>query len=241
MQPIVLTMLVPFLLMRHRRESWATYRFGGGLGGFGAGVLVALPVVAMSLLWPVTMGGSPLTGLAVVPQAFTGTWLLGLAERVVIWFGLAVLTVYASTKSREAFRSEFRTLQDGMMEIGRILAVVVAVVALVRLLLTASTWSVLLPLGMAGAAVLTYRGARLPSSLSRAALLAPTVLLALGSLFIAFRLDALINGIWTAAVVAGAGLVMAVLTESRRSAWAAVGFALTLALLTDTPVPLRLV
>lgn len=240
-QPVLLTMLVPFLLVRYRRESWGDYRFSSGFEGFGAGVLVALPVVAASLVWPLSMGASPLVGVSIVPQTLDAGWVVGLIERVLIWSGLALLVVYSSTKARDAFRGEYRSVRDGMMEIGRILAVVVAAISLVRLLMTQSTFSVIMPLGLAAAAVLAYRAARGPSALPRPGLLAPTILLALGSVFIAFSWERIVNGIWTAAAVATAGLVMAVLAESRRSAWAAVGFALTLALLTDVPVPLRLV
>ncbi|QBI18911.1 hypothetical protein ER308_04700 [Egibacter rhizosphaerae] len=241
-QPVALTMLVPFLLMRYRRESWATFRFGDRPGaGFGAGALTASPLVVVSLLGPITMGGSPFEWIPLVPQVRPGGWLVWVLERLLTWVGLAVLAVYVSTKAREAFHGQSRTLRDGIMEIGRILAIIVAVTAVLRVLVTGSIGSLLFPLGITVAAILVFRAASGPSAANRAALLAPTVVLAIGSLLISFRLAQFIDSVWSGAFIATAGLLMAVMTETRRSAWAPVGFAVTVALLSFSPMPIRLI
>lgn len=237
--PIALTALVPYLLIRYRREPWQAYGFGGAIGGeLAAGVLVGLPMVIAGLLGAVATGQSP---MAALPLRGAGQlWLLGITARVLTWVGLALLATYVTVKARDAFRADFRSIPEGMVEIGRVLGAVLGVAALLRLAFSGLLSSVLLPLGVAGTVLLVYRQAKGPSSTSRATLLAPTVLLAVGSFFISLSAARLIEGIWTGAMVAAVGLAMGVLREQRRSAWAAIALALVIALLTPLPVPLRL-
>jgi hypothetical protein len=237
--PVLLTALVPFLMVRYRRERWESYGFGGDVGGgLVAGAVLALPIVAAGLLVAVFQGRSP---IAALPLLGVGPgWFFGTAVRVLTWVGLAVLAVYVTVKARDAFRADYRTLPEGILEIGRVLAIVVGVAGLLRLAVTGLVSSIVFPVGVAAMVWLLYRQVQGPSSTSRATLLAPTILLAVGSFFISFSAARLVEGIWTGALVAAVGLAMGVLLERRRSAWSVIGLALAIALLTPMPVPLRL-
>lgn len=237
--PVLLTAVVPYWLVRHRRESWDSYGFGGSPGsGLVSGALVASPMVAAGAV-SALVGGQPLTAALPLLGAGPG-WLLAMAVRVVTWLGLAILAVFVTTKARDAFRPTYQTIPEVMLDIGKVLGIVVAVAGLLRLVLVGTFDSVIMPLGVAASVWMLYQRARGPSSTSRATLLTPTVLLAIGSFFITLSAAQLVAGVWTAALVAAVGLAMGVLREQRRSAWAVIGLAVVIALLTPLPVPLRL-
>ncbi len=238
--PVLLTIAVPVALVRYRGESWADFGLGAGRAGLGAGAALAVPIVVASLL-SATAGGNLFAGLPVVTLPTLGlNGVISLVARVVTWFGLALLATYVATKARDAFRSDFSTVPEGMARIGRIVAIVAGAAALLRFATTGAVSSLVLPAGVAVTVYLVWRGVSRPTSTGLAALLAPTVLLALGSFFISFSAARLIEGAWTGALVAALGLAMAGIKESRGGAWPAVGLALVVALATTVPAPLRL-
>jgi hypothetical protein len=69
-----------------------------------------------------------------------------------------------------------------------------------------------------------------PSATSRATMLTPVVLLALGPFQLAFNVGELALTVRLAVAYAGVGLIIAALQESRRSAVAALGLTLAIAL-----------
>ena len=238
--PALLTIAVPVALVRYRGESWADFGLGPARAGLGAGALLAAPIVVASLL-SATATGNPLGGLPVVTLPTLGlNGVLSLIARVITWFGLALLATSVGTKARDAFRSDFSTVPEAMARIGRIVAIVAGAAALLRFATTGLVSSLVLPAGVAVTVYLVWRGVNRPTSTGLAALLAPTVLLALGSFFISFSAARLIEGAWTGALVAALGLAMAGMKESRGGAWPAVGLALVVALATSVPAPLRL-
>lgn len=242
--PFMTTALVPILLMRYRGESLGQYGYGAGLPpNFGVGLLLASPIIVASVLGAL-IAGDPLSGLGSGEIIRTGgsfSALLGLIIRLVSWLGLGFLAVYATVKARDAFRSDFRTVRDETLWLGRILAAVAAVAVSIALLLMLPGQEgglglvtlLLLPLGVAGAVALLLRTLRGPSATSRATMLTPVVLLALGPFQFSFSGTALALGVWFAAMYAGIGLVIAALQESRRSAVACLGLALAIALFTQ--------
>lgn len=239
--PFVTTALVPLLLMRYRRESFGQYGFGAGLPpNFGVGLLLASPIIVMSVLIALLVGGNPLPGLVGVSQLIVGD-VLGLVTRLLQWLGLGFLAVYATVKARDAFRSDVRTVRDETVRLGRILAAVTAValsIALLfalpgeQLLLESLAVIVLLPPGVAGSVLLMLRSLRGPSATSTATLLTPVVLLALGPFQLAFNLEDIATSVLYSALYAAIGLIIAALQESRRSALAAMGLTLAIALFT---------
>lgn len=238
--PVLLTIAVPVALVRYRGESWADFGLAPGRAGLGAGAVLAAPIVLASLL-SATVSGNPLGGLPVVTLPTLGLdGVLTLTARVVTWFGLALLATYVATKAREAFRSDVTTVPEGMARIGRVVAIVAGAAALLRFATSGTIASLLLPAGVAVTVYLVWRGVNRPTATGLAVLLAPTVLLALGSFFISFSLTRLIEGAWTGALVAALGLAMAGTKESRGNAWPAVALAVVVALATTVPAPLRL-
>lgn len=239
--PLLLTVAVPVSLARWRGDGPAAFGLTGDRSDLIVGVLFALPAVAMSLAAGVLAGGSLLSGLPVAGLAApSGNVVLGLLARLLTWLGLAVLVLFAARKAGAAFRSETTSVPAGMARIGGIIAAVLFIAAGLRLLLTGLPSSLMLPLGVAGSVYLIWRGVRRPTATGFAVLLAPTVLLALGSFFLTLSPTRLVEGVWSAALVAALGLGMVALRESRPTAWAAVGLAATVALFTSVPLPLRL-
>lgn len=252
--PIATTALVPLLLMRYRNESLGQFGYGAGLPpNFGVGMLLALPIIAASVLAATVAVGDPLAGLGVSVLLTGGLdGVLLLLIRVIRWLGIGFLAVYATVKARDAFRSDYRTVRDETVRLGRILAAVAAVAVSVALLfslpgsggLFAASGSlalfalilVLVPLGVAGSLALLLRMLRGPSATSAATMLTPVVLLALGPFRIAFDGTEFALGVWRAAVFAGIGLIIAGLQESRRSAVATLGLTLAIALFTASEV-----
>lgn len=240
--PVMTTALVPFLLMRYRKESFGQYGYGSGLPPtLGIGLLLASPIIVASLLGAL-LTGDPLGGLGLgdvirFPDS-VGAWI-GLLIRLLSWLGLGFLAVYATVKARDAFRSDFRTVRDETLWLGRILAGVAAVAVSIALLLTLPGQGnglglaplFLLPLGVAGSVALLLRTLRGPSATSRATMLTPVVLLALGPFQFSFSGTTFALGVWQAAMYAGVGLVIAALQESRRSALACLALTLAIALL----------
>lgn len=239
--PVATTALVPFLLMRYRRESFGQYGYGAGLPpNFGVGVLLALPIVLASVLTAVIVGADPVRGLGV-----TG-FLLGAPvatlSRLLTWVGLGFLAIYVTVKARDAFRSDYRTVRDELLSIGRVLGMVAIGAISLALLLTRpgaggfgfielAAVIVLLPLGVAIAVGLVLPMLRGPSATSRATMLTPVIVLAFGPFQLSFDLGDLALVVSRAAAYAGIGLIIAALQESRRSALASLGLALTIAVL----------
>jgi hypothetical protein len=242
--PFVTTALVPILLMRYRGESLGQYGYGAGLPpNFGVGLLLASPIILASVVGAI-LAGDPLSGVGVGEIVRTGGAfgaLLALIIRLISWLGLGFLAVYATVKARDAFRSDYRTVRDETLWLGRILAAVAAVAVSIALLLILPGQDgglglvslLLLPLGVAGSVALLLRMLRGPSATSRATMLTPVVLLALGPFQLSFSGTALALAVWYAAMYAGIGLVIAALQESRRSAVACLGLTLAIALLTQ--------
>jgi len=239
--PVATTALVPYLLMRYRGESFGQYGYGAGLPpNFGVGLLMALPIAVASVLAGLVVAGDPLAGLGIM--ALLVGQPLAFLSRLLSWVGLGFLAVYATVKARDAFRSDYRTVREETIAIGRILAMVAAAGVSIALLFTppdtvelagAGLFAaiVLPPLGVAGSVGLLFPLLRGPSATSRATMLTPVVLLALGPFQLSFSLSNMALSVSLAAAYAGVGLVIAALQESRRSAVAILGLMLAVAVL----------
>lgn len=241
--PLLTTVLVPVLLIRYRKEPWAAYGAISDSGGPRLGLLAGLPIVAAVI---VTVGALQVLGGAdAVRGVLLGAALLEPSEVTVVellanvtgWAGLVGLALYATVKARDAFRADVLTVRDGVVLIGRGLAIAAGASAVLLAIAASfgeSTVGLLLvPLGVAGGVYLLYRGLRRTTT-TRATLLAPVILLALRP----FQLFALLTnaseflfGVWGATILGGVGLIVAVLLETRRSAVGAVALLALLALL----------
>lgn len=240
--PVATTALVPYLLMRYRGESFGQYGYGAGLPpNFGVGLLMALPIVVASVVTALIVArGDALAGVGIT-ALLVGQPLAFLA-RLLSWVGLGFLAVYATVKARDAFRSDYRTVREETITIGRVLAIVAVAAVSIAMLLTRPgdvglaggelfAAIVLPPLGVAGSVGLLFLLLRGPSATSRATMVTPVVLLALGPFQLSFSLTGIALSVSRAAAYAGVGLIIAALQESRRSAVAILGLTLAIALL----------
>jgi hypothetical protein len=239
--PAATTALVPFLLMLYRGESFGQYGYGAGLPpNFGVGLLMALPIVVASVLTGLVVAGDPLAGLGIT--ALLVGQPLAFLSRLLSWVGLGFLAVYATVKARDAFRSDYRTVREETITIGRVLAMVAVAAVSIALLFTSPAdanldagrlfAAIVLPLlGVAGSVGLLFPLLRGPSATSRATMLTPVVLLALGPFQLSFSVSGIAQSVSYAAAYAGVGLVVGALQESRRSAVAIVGLMLAVAVL----------
>lgn len=239
--PVATTALVPYLLMRYRNESFGQYGYGAGLPpNFGVGLLLALPVVLASVATGAIAVRDPVAGLGVA-AVLQGNVLVFVA-RVLTWAGLGFLAVYATVKARDAFRSDYRTVRDETITLGRVLGMVAAAAVSIALLFTRPDVGgfgggqlfaviVALPVGVAVGVLLVIQMLRGPSATSRATMLTPVVLLALGPFQLALDVGELALTVRLAVAYAGVGLIIAALQESRRSAVATLGLTLAIAVL----------
>lgn len=253
--PLLVTLLVPYLLARYRGDPAAAYGLAAPLAsGLATGALIGLPVALAAVLplivllggadAPSALGASLLSpavrtlARALVVGGDLALDPLALAVNIVRWVGELGLVLYLTVKARDAFRATYRTVPQGVGEIGRWVAIAGAVVAALLALSTLDLFLVLLvaliPLGVAGGVVLLLRRLGDPGSTTRMALIAPLVLLAVRRVellgLLGGRADPLelLLGFWSAAVVAGLALAVSAHLEARRSAWGAAGLALVL-------------
>lgn len=228
--PLLTTVLVPLLLIRYRGESLRDY----GLGGLHSsslltGLLVAAPIGVASVLTGV-LEAQPLLDTAPILLWREGV-ALGVIVRFLSWLGVSLFAVYAMVKARDAFSSQYGTVRQEGERIGRVLGIVALVATVLLLVIQFALRWVLLPLGVAAAVLLALRGLRGPSATSRATMLTPVLVFGLASFSfgLLFAGDALVPGVWMAAMCAAVGLIVGVLQETRRSASAAIGVALVVA------------
>ena len=238
---VATTALVPYLLMRYRNEHFSWYGLTATRGwAFVAGAAAVLPLVGVTVAIILLVGDSPLVQL---PALTLPSGALLVAVRLVTWCGTAFLAAYCTVKARDAFRSDPRTIRAGTIEIGRVVAIAMAVSALLLIIGgddpdrgQAATVGVvpalLLPLGALGCVALTVRSVRGPSAASRAVLLTPTVILALSAFNLTLDGRRFFVTLWLTGIVACIGLVIGILQESRNSAMAALGAGVVVALLT---------
>lgn len=241
--PLVTTVLVPFLLIRYRREPWSMYGLAGfSPSAFGYGALLGLPVVVAGLIGALAAGVSPASAVPLAGIAgFAGVELL---SRVAQWLGFALLAVYGTVKARDAFRGEAQLLADGARQVGTILGLAVAAAVVLLLLsfaargvllgnLEVAVGIVLVPLGVATAFVLVLAQSRGAGTTTRPSLVTPAVLLGLAGFHISFDAVAFVAAVYLGGILALVGLLIGVLQEWRRSAWAAIGFMLVIAVLSN--------
>lgn len=204
-----------------------------GLGGVRVRTGVAGLVVGLAA------GASPVAAIPLVTLA-----PVSLLSRVAQWLGYALLAAYGTVKARDAFSGYHEPLKDGAQRIARVLGAAAAVALVLLLLSMAARGALLGNLAVAAGFVLMALGvgasvvfglSRLPGrpTATRPTLLTPAVLLGLAGLHLTFEAVALVFTVYNVALLALVGLLIGVLQESRRSAWAPVGLALVVALLTN--------
>ncbi|HVL98928.1 MAG TPA: hypothetical protein VM324_06535 [Egibacteraceae bacterium] len=238
--PLVTTVLVPFLLIRYRKEPWSMYGLGGfSAAAFASGALLGVPIVVAGLVAAV-VAGVPVDDR--VPLLAVADPVRPLA-RAAQWLGYALLAAYGTVKARDAFTGYPEPMAPQGRRIAGLLAAAAAVALVLLLVSLAARGALLANLGVAAALVLFALGvgasvllalSRVPAraTATRAVLLTPAVLLGLAGLHLTFEAVAFVFTIYNVGLLALVGLLVGVLQEGRRTAWGPIGLALVVALLT---------
>lgn len=233
------TIAVPLWLIRYRKQRLREFGFDSAFAAAGSGLVVSLPVVAAYLISGL-IGRATITDVLPVAIAATQGLYVDMFLQVLSGICIVLLTIYMTVKARTGFRADPAYIKPTMLRLARYTAIA-AGIATALLLLTALTRGgdlatavevVLVPAGVAGAGYLAYRSIRGSQLTSQATLLTPMVVLAIGSFVLFAPAAQFVFGLWRAAILAGIGLVIGALLESRRTAWAPLGFAAGLTLLT---------
>ncbi len=232
------TILVPVLLIRYRKQRLSEFGFDRSFLALATGFIASLPLVAAYVLAALIGRTTPLDVIPATIGARHGAYV-GIVVQIVAGVCAVLLVIYATVKARGAFRDDPAYIRPTMEYLGRFAGIAAAIatallllVALRQASLNLAAEVVLVPLGVAVAAYLVHRGVRGSQLTSRATLLTPMVVLAIGSFVLLGRAQDIVFGLWRAALLAGVGLIVGTLLESRRTAWAPLGFAAGLTLLT---------
>lgn len=233
------TILVPILLIRYRKQRLSEFGFDSSVAAAGTGFVASLPIVAAYLLAALAARTAPLDVLPITIAAVRGAYAAILVQ-VVAGVCAVLLAIYTTVKARTAFRSDPAYIRPTMIFLGRWAGLAAAIasglLALTLIMrggeLASAFEVVVVPVGVAAAAYLVYRGVRGSQLTSRATLLTPMVLFAITSFVLLAPALEFVFALWRAALLAGIGLIVGTLLESRRSAWAPLGFAAGLTLLT---------
>lgn len=243
----VLTALVPILLVRYRGRGIEGYGLGAQRGGLGAGIAVALPIVALGYLRGLPDDGVGFAALGrfagvlrSAPTVGQEAGRSGVDIALLIVF-VAVVAVagavfygFLTAHARSAFRSVDMTIVEGLRTFG---VGAVAASAVLGLLNVVAGAQGLLSVGLHLLALLAMilladRLVGPRETTTRATLLAPAIV-ALVAQILAFGgplRGELLFGLFFGSMSAGVVLVVAALVETRRYAWAIVPVAVATAL-----------
>lgn len=218
------TGLVPLLLARYREQGIEAFGLDEGREGLVPGVVVALPIVVVTVGLQLLLSGSvvdavlgTLSGVLVGPT----TALTTLLRAVVVSFSVVVLYTFLATKARTGFaRNEvpqvemLRTFGIAAAGAGFVLGVLLLVqgASFARVLLEA--------LLLAAVVLIADRFLTREGRTTRATVLAPAIVAVVVKIEL-FGGDLLFS-LRGAALGAGVVVVATVLLETRRYAWAAV-------------------
>lgn len=222
------TGLVPLLLARYRGQGAAAFGLDEGREGLSVGAIVALPLVAFGWLsfWAGSAGPvGALFGRIGEPSLST-TWMLNLLVLVVALVGVLLLYTFLVVRARDAFKPTHVTQVEALRTFG-VGAVGVALVLglLLAVGTTLTVAGVMLRLaGLLGAILLVDRYVEPGDMTTRATVLAPAIVAAVlwvlssGGLFS----GGLLSGLYAGAVAGATAIVVAILLETRRYAWAVI-------------------
>ena len=219
--PIVLTVLVPTLLIRYRKQSWADH----GLAGFDASVapaLLAAAVITVGGVAATLLMGRPATSAMPVLQMANAP--LGVVSSTLQVTGSLVLAGYGMVKARDAFRGNPVGLGEAVLRIGRIVAIVGGFA--LALMIMGDLFSgrndldglvlvgyLLRPAAVAAAVWLVLRQLGGDGTSTLPVLITPTAIMALGQFGLRFGGGAFLDSLYRAALFAGVGIVLAVIAE----------------------------
>ena len=225
---LALTVLVPMLLARYRRDGAAAFGVTGG--GWFAGLPLALPAVAVGVAVPWLTPGvrdEVALGRIAAVQPFPGSVVdsvVVLAQVAAFSLGALLLFGFLASRAREGFpRSPELPLKQLVRTGGLVLAAAAAVTGAAGAIGPGGGWvSSLAVAGLNAAAILALVllvDRRVPFGLTvpRAAVITPLIVVLIAHIFATgglFRGD-LVTGLHTAALGGGVALVIAALAQTR--------------------------
>ena len=236
---VVLLMVVPpRFLANHRDQGTEAFGLVGDRGGLGDGILLAAPLVAVGYVRGFS-GGNVLGALLGRLRGFAATGgslaqldLVTLVLGVVVLgaAGVGVLLLFGMlvVRARDGFRATDMPLLEALRTYG-LGAVAVGTLLGALLSLTGAgppTWAVLLDgLAMVAVVLLTDRLVASGDRTNRATVLAPAIVAMVAFIFSmggGLFSENLAVSLYRGAMAASVAIVLAVLIETRRAAWAAV-------------------
>lgn len=254
---VATTVLVPYLLIRYRKQRLSEFGFGAGRATpMLNGLLAVAPVVVVGYASEWLMTGSAVAASPLLTAIAGGTeagldGMLGVRFLVVLRFidlvGRALLAVYCTVLAREAFRGDPAYLRTTAQHLGRIIGIGLAAATLLLLAnFVTGTFDIgglltllLQPVGVAAAVVIAIWRAKVSRLTMRPVLITPAVIFPIGTIALGVVRNSpvqLVTSIWQALLLAGIGLVIGLLVESDRSVWGPVVIGVALALLAYLPV-----
>ena len=241
---LLTTIVVPVLLIRYRKQRLSEFGFDSTYGAAGLGFVASLPLVVAYLVSSLVAGTSPVDVLPATVAVVHGAYL-EVVVQVIANVCAVLLAIYTTVKARTGFRADPTYIRPTMLYLGRFAALAAAIASgllFVTIILRpeyelrTAVEVLVVPLGVAGSAYLAWRTIRESQLTSRATLLTPMVLLAVGSIALFGDGTTVVFGLWRGAILAGIGLIVGTLLESRRTVWAPLGFAAGMTLLTPLPL-----
>lgn len=234
-----LTGLVPVLLARYRAHGLGAFGLAGGATGMGAGVIVALPIVAVGFLDRWTNGIAPLQSalgdLSVLLEPGNVTeLLLTVGFIVATFFGLVLLYTFLTVRARDGFARNVLPLVEALRTFGMGAVGAATILGLLNAIRpgfrpAGVLWTVG---GLAIAVLLTDRLVVGGMETTRATILAPMAIAAAAQLFAfggVFGNQDLLLSLYLASLAAGVAAIIAALVETRVRAWSVVPVALAIA------------
>lgn len=236
---VVLLMIVPpRFLARYRDQGTEAYGLAGDRPGLAEGLLVAAPLLAVGYVRSFS-GGNVLgallgrldgytTATPGVAQLDLPTLVVGFVLLVVSAIGSMLLFGLLVVRARDGFRATDMPLLEALRTYGLGAVGVGTVLGLLTSVAGAGTpaWQVLLDgLAMAAVVLLTDRLVDSGDRTTRATVLAPAIVAVVGFVFAmggGLFSAGLAVSLYRGAMAASVAVVLAVLIETRRAAWAAV-------------------
>lgn len=235
---VLLMIMPPRFLANYRDQDTEAFGLGGDRGGLADGILLAAPVVAVGYVRGFS-GGNVLGALLGRLRGFAATGgslaqpdlltlLLGVVVLGAAGVGVMLLFGMLVVRARDGFRATDMPLLEALRTYG-LGAVAVGTVLGALLSLAGAgppTWAVLLDgLAMVAVILLVDRLVASGDRTSRATILAPAIV---GMVAFIFSMggglfsENLAVSLYRGAMAASVAIVVAVLIETRRAAWAAV-------------------
>ncbi len=229
------TGLVPLLLARYRKQGAKAFGLDIDRAGLRSGVIFAVPFIAALAVSTLVGGAGTVTEVAlgklhlpfsggVVGSSVTGSVeaiLIVFAIDVVYPLGLGLLIAFLAIRGKDGFRQPDVGLTEGLRTFGMGAVAAMLLFGLLRSFQVGPLEALMPVVALAAVVLLTDKLVPISSTVSRAALLGPGIVLALTYLrpFALFSGN-LLGALYFGSTLFGIGIIGSVLVLTKRHAWA---------------------